>query len=93
MPNLFCYDGTSLTFECLSCEAGRQYNIKQIKFGKYIDDLIAGNAMSKNSYLAVQNVKKALPQLQVHTWRHNTYGLVGLIKINSCFGKIMIAFF
>ena len=47
-------------------QSGRQYNIKQIKFGRYIDDLIAGNARSKNSYLAVQNIKKALPQLQVN---------------------------
>ena len=47
-------------------QSGRQYNIKQIKFGRYIDDLIAGNVRSKNSYLAVQNIKKALPQLQVN---------------------------
>ena len=47
-------------------QSGRQYNFKQIKFGRYIDDLIAGNARSKNSYLAVQNIKKALPQLQVN---------------------------
>ena len=54
-----------LSYDSSIWQSGRKYDVKQIKFGKYIDDLKAGNARSRNSYLAVQNIKKAFPQLQV----------------------------
>ncbi|KAK2185720.1 hypothetical protein NP493_225g01040 [Ridgeia piscesae] len=43
---------------------GTKYNIRQTTLGQYVADLKAGNKRAKNSYMAVQNIKKALPQLQ-----------------------------
>lgn len=43
---------------------GRKYNIEKMAFGEYIDNLLQKNKKSMDSYLAVQNVKKALPQLE-----------------------------
>ena len=44
-------------------KVGKKYNIVQSKFREYLDDLLKGNKRSKNSYLAVQNLKQAFPQL------------------------------
>ena len=49
----------------LCFQQGTKYNIRQTTLGQYVDDLKAGNKRAKNSYMAVQNIKKALPQLQV----------------------------
>ena len=43
---------------------GKKYNIEKMKFSEYIENLLQNNKKSKDSYLAVQNVKKALPQLE-----------------------------
>jgi len=43
---------------------GRRYNIESMKFHDYIENIQAKNAKSKESYLAVQNIKKALPELE-----------------------------
>ena len=50
---------------CFCVQQGTKYNIRQTTFAQYVADLMADNKCSKNSYLAVQNIKKALPQLQV----------------------------
>ena len=44
-------------------KVGKKYNIVQVRFSDYLEDLLRGNTASKNSYLAVQNVKQAFPQL------------------------------
>ena len=44
---------------------GKQYCIVSMKFGKYVAEMRKGTKLSKNMYLAVQNIKKAFPQLQV----------------------------
>jgi len=49
----------------LCFQQGTKYNIRQTTLGQYVADLKAGNKRAKNSYMAVQNIKKALPQLQV----------------------------
>ena len=46
-----------------SYKVGQKYNIQSMLFSKYIDNLIEENEISKNSYLAVQNIGKALPEL------------------------------
>ena len=46
-----------------SYKVGKKYNIQSMLFSKYIDNLIEGNDVSKSSYLAVQNIGKALPEL------------------------------
>lgn len=46
-----------------SYKVGKKYNIQSMLFSKYIDNLIEGNETSKSSYLAVQNIGKALPEL------------------------------
>jgi hypothetical protein len=43
---------------------GRQYGVRQTTFGEYIADLQANNNRAKNSYLAVQNIRKAVPELE-----------------------------
>ena len=50
---------------CLRIQQGTKYNIRQTTFAQYVADLRAENKCANNSYLAVQNIKKALPQLQV----------------------------
>lgn len=44
-------------------KVGKQYNIQSMLFSDYIDNMIADNKTSKSSYLAVQNIRKALPEL------------------------------
>ena len=39
-------------------KTGKAYQVQEIEFKSYIDDLVEGNAASKNSYLAVQNLRK-----------------------------------
>ena len=52
----------------LDLQLGTQYKIRQTTFQKYIDDLLAKNARGRSSYLAVQNIKKAFPQIEVGVW-------------------------
>lgn len=44
-------------------KTGKAYQVQEIEFKDYINDLVQDNAMSKNSYLAVQNLRKAFPQI------------------------------
>jgi hypothetical protein len=44
-------------------KTGKAYQVQEIEFKSYIKDLIENNATSKNSYLAVQNLRKAFPQI------------------------------
>ena len=41
-------------------KTGKAYQVQEIEFKTYIDDLIQDNPTSKNSYLAVQNLRKGL---------------------------------
>ncbi|XP_033632066.1 bifunctional peptidase and arginyl-hydroxylase JMJD5-like [Asterias rubens] len=43
---------------------GKAYNIRESSLGDYISDLEVGNARSRNSYLAVQNIKSTFPELE-----------------------------
>ena len=52
-------------YVCIALQLGTKYAIRKTTFGEYVDDLVADNQRSRNSYLAVQNLRKALPQLQV----------------------------
>lgn len=49
-------------------KVGQKYNIEKMKFGEYIDNIVQNNKKSKSSYMAVQNIKQAFPQLedQIH---------------------------
>lgn len=49
---------------CEEYRMGRQYAIRQTTFGEYIDDLKVSNSRSMNSYMAVQNIRKAFPELE-----------------------------
>ena len=42
---------------------GKNYLVQEIEFKSYVRDLLEGNQLSRNSYLAVQNLKKAFPQI------------------------------
>lgn len=44
-------------------KTGKAYFAQQTTFKSYIDDLVADNKRSQNSYLAVQNLKKAFPEV------------------------------
>ncbi|XP_033120525.1 bifunctional peptidase and arginyl-hydroxylase JMJD5-like [Anneissia japonica] len=44
--------------------AGKVYKIRESTLREYINDIKAKNNRSINSYLAVQNIKKAFPQIQ-----------------------------
>ena len=46
-------------------KAGRAYTIETMKFSEYIDNMKALNKKALSSYLAVQNMPRALPQLEV----------------------------
>ena len=45
-------------------KTGRKYNIEEMPFREYISNLLQNNKKSMDSYLAVQNVKKAFPELE-----------------------------
>ena len=45
-------------------KSGIEYQVRKTTVGEYIDDLKSKHPRSKNSYLAVQNVKHMLPQLE-----------------------------
>ena len=45
-------------------KAGLKYNIESMKFSEYINNIEENNTKSFNSYLAVQNIRKALPELE-----------------------------
>ncbi|KAK2162698.1 hypothetical protein LSH36_93g03003 [Paralvinella palmiformis] len=49
---------------CTEYKLGKKYNIRETPFKSYIADLKANNKRAQNSYLAVQNIRKSLPQLQ-----------------------------
>lgn len=49
---------------CQQYKIGRQYAIRQTTFAEYVSDIEAANSRSRNSYLAVQNIRKALPELE-----------------------------
>jgi hypothetical protein len=42
---------------------GKAYQVQEIEFKSYIKDLKENNLVSQNSYLAVQNLRKAFPQI------------------------------
>lgn len=44
-------------------KTGKKYNIQSMLFSNYIDNMEVNNAISQSSYLAVQNIRKALPEL------------------------------
>ena len=44
-------------------KTGKAYQVQSITFKSYVSDLIQENERSKNSYLAVQNLRKAFPQI------------------------------
>lgn len=46
-----------------SYKTGKKYNIQSMLFSSYIENLECNNVISQNSYLAVQNIRKALPEL------------------------------
>ena len=46
-------------------QLGQQYGIKQMPFSEYIEDIKSNKKRALKSYLAVQNIKKALPMLEV----------------------------
>ena len=48
---------------CENYKNGTEYKSKNISFKTYIKNLEENNKYSKNSYLAVQNIKYSLPQL------------------------------
>ena len=43
---------------------GQKYNIEKMTFEDYIDNIIEGNKKARSSYMAVQNIKQAFPQLE-----------------------------
>ncbi len=45
-------------------KVGQKYDIEKMKFEDYIDNILKDNKKSKGSYMAVQNIKQAFPQLQ-----------------------------
>ena len=45
-------------------KSGLKYNIESMKFSEYIDNIEERNSKSFDSYLAVQNIRKALPELE-----------------------------
>jgi len=45
-------------------KTGKKYNIESMKFCDYIENIQAGNKKAYSSYLAVQNMRNALPELQ-----------------------------
>jgi len=47
-----------------SYRAGLKYDIESMKFSEYISNMEEDNQKSYNSYLAVQNIRKALPELE-----------------------------
>ena len=49
-------------------KVGQKYNIEKMKFAEYINNITQNNKKSKSSYMAVQNIKQAFPQLedQIH---------------------------
>ena len=59
---------TNILCVLLSFQRGTRYLIRESTFASYIDDLQADNQRSHSSYLAVQNLRKALPELQVGVW-------------------------
>lgn len=67
-------------------QEGRKYNLRQTTFGSYISDLLKENKTSFNSYLAVQNIKKALPELLVSL-------LLILIKLKTSRGERRVAYY
>lgn len=50
--------------DCAQYKLGQQYGIKQMPFSEYIEDIKRNKKRALNSYLAVQNIKKALPMLE-----------------------------
>ena len=44
-------------------KTGKAYFAQEASFKSYVDDLIEDNKRCQNSYLAVQNLKKAFPQI------------------------------
>ncbi len=45
-------------------KVGQKYDIEKMKFEDYVDNIMKDNKKSKGSYMAVQNIKQAFPQLQ-----------------------------
>jgi len=46
-------------------KTGQAYFAEEVDFNSYVTDLLANNERSHNSYLAVQNLRKAFPQIFV----------------------------
>ena len=44
-------------------KVGQKYNIEKMKFQDYIENILSESKKSKGSYMAVQNIKQAFPQI------------------------------
>lgn len=44
-------------------KTGKAYFAEEVEFKSYVSDLLQQNELSKNSYMAVQNLRKAFPQI------------------------------
>ncbi len=44
-------------------KTGQAYFAEEVEFRSYVNDLLANNQKSQNSYMAVQNLRKAFPQI------------------------------
>lgn len=47
-----------------SYRTGKSYSIESMKFSTYIENIEQNNRKAETTYLAVQNIKKALPELE-----------------------------
>ncbi|XP_074662267.1 bifunctional peptidase and arginyl-hydroxylase JMJD5-like [Tubulanus polymorphus] len=45
-------------------KVGKQHTIRESTFQEYVNDLLANNSRAQSSYLAVQNIKQAFPQIE-----------------------------
>ena len=45
-------------------KVGQKYNIEKMTFEDYIDNILKGNKKANSSYMAVQNIKQAFPQIE-----------------------------
>ena len=68
---------SSLLFKYVQ-QLGRQYGVRQTTFAEYVADLKANNSRARNSYLAVQNIRKAFPELQVRSSGSNLASYISL---------------
>jgi len=56
-------------FTCF-LQTGKAYTVRQTTFQEYISDLYKRNKRGLTSYMAVQNISKTFPELQVSSYFH-----------------------